>query len=158
MSRNEIVVGVDESEAGRAALVWALEQAVLRGATVLAVNVWSHEPLSDFAFTTPDEVREGSRKLLEEAVAFARERVPAAVGVQTRSVSGSPSVRLLEADEDATMLVVGSHRGGLLREVMLGSCSAACIRHAIVPVVVIPPPDRVRHHHTEVEQPIAPTY
>ncbi|SDM35798.1 universal stress protein [Allokutzneria albata] len=157
MSRNEIVVGVDENESGRAALVWALEEAALRGATVLAVNAWNHEPLSDFAFTSAEAVREGSRTLLAEAVAAAREQVPAAVAVETRSVSGSPSVRLLEAAEDAALLVVGSHRGGLLREVMLGSCAAACVRHATVPVVVIPPPNRVARKHVEVERPIAPT-
>ena len=61
-----IVVGVDDSEAGRAALVWAMEEAVLLGATVTAVNVWSHEPLSDFAFTTVDAVREASEKLLDD--------------------------------------------------------------------------------------------
>ncbi|SDM42815.1 universal stress protein [Allokutzneria albata] len=158
MSSNEIVVGVDESEAGRAALVWAMEEAVLRGATVTAVNVWSHEPLSDFAFTTTDAVREASEKLLDDAVAAAREKVTTAVGVQHVSVSGSPTTRLLEAAENAALLVVGSHRGGLVREVMLGSCSAACVRHATVPVVVIPPPNRVHRRHVETEQPIVPTY
>ncbi|MFB9905384.1 universal stress protein [Allokutzneria oryzae] len=148
MSRNEVVVGVDESESGHNALVWALEEAVLRGSTVLAVNVWSHEPMSDFAFTSLGAVRQASEMLLDKALARAREQVPTAVGVRTWSVSGSPSTRLLEAAEDAALLVVGSHRGGLLREMVLGSCSAACVRHATVPVVVIPPPNRVRRHHS----------
>ncbi|MFB9907619.1 universal stress protein [Allokutzneria oryzae] len=158
MSRSTIVVGVDESESSHAALVWALREAVIRGATVLAVNVWSHEPLSDFAFTSVEAVRQASRTLLADAVDQAREHVPAAVWVETSSVSGNPSVRLLEAADDAELLVVGSHRGGLLREVMLGSCSSACVRHATVPVVVIPPPGRDRHHKHEAEPPIVPTY
>ncbi|MGQ0719307.1 MAG: universal stress protein [Pseudonocardiales bacterium] len=38
----------------------------------------------------------------------------------------------------AAMLVVGRHRGGLLRQAVLGSVSAVCVRHATCPVVVIP--------------------
>ncbi|WP_143261730.1 universal stress protein [Allokutzneria sp. NRRL B-24872] len=158
MNGNEIVVGVDESEAGRAALVWAMEEAVTRGATVTAVNVWSHEPLSDFAFTSVEAVRAASTELLDDAVTAARAKVTTAVGVRKVSVSGSPATRLLVASEDAALLVVGSHRGGLLREIVLGSCAAACVRHATVPVVVIPPPDRLPRKHFEIEHPIAPTY
>jgi hypothetical protein len=36
------------------------------------------------------------------------------------------------------MLVVGRHQGGLIRQALVGSVSAVCVRHAICPVVVIP--------------------
>ena len=54
------------------------------------------------------------------------------------SIEGDASRILPELSRGAAMLVVGRHRGGLVRQVLLGSVSAACVRHATCPVVVIP--------------------
>lgn len=45
---------------------------------------------------------------------------------------------LVEEAQDALMLVVGSGRKGILARAFLGSSSAYCVRHATVPVVVVP--------------------
>jgi hypothetical protein len=54
------------------------------------------------------------------------------------SVEGDPIRVLPELARGAAMLVVGRHRGGLAWQALLGSVSAACVRHATGPVVVIP--------------------
>lgn len=54
------------------------------------------------------------------------------------SVQGDPTSVLPEVARGAAMLVVSRHRGGLLRQAVLGSVSAVCVRHATCPVVVIP--------------------
>jgi nucleotide-binding universal stress UspA family protein len=54
------------------------------------------------------------------------------------SVRGDPASVLPEVARGAAMLVVSRHQGGLIRQALLGSVSAVCVRHAICPVVVIP--------------------
>jgi nucleotide-binding universal stress UspA family protein len=54
------------------------------------------------------------------------------------SIEGDPARVLPELARSAAMLVVGRHRGGLVRQTLLGSVSAVCVRHAVCPVVVIP--------------------
>jgi nucleotide-binding universal stress UspA family protein len=56
-----------------------------------------------------------------------------------------PAAEALEAQaRGASMLVVAPHSGGRLRQVLLGSTSAHCVRHATAPVVVLPQADE-RH-------------
>lgn len=48
------------------------------------------------------------------------------------------------ASEGAAMLVVASHTGHPVRQIVLGSTSKHCVRHTHAPVVVIPVTDRER--------------
>jgi hypothetical protein len=50
---------------------------------------------------------------------------------------------LVEAAHDAAMLVVGSGHKSLVARALLGSVSEYCVRHAKVPVVVVPDPARL---------------
>ena len=47
------------------------------------------------------------------------------------------------ADEDADLLVVGSHGHGVLADALLGSISNYVVHHSTVPVLVVPPPREV---------------
>jgi nucleotide-binding universal stress UspA family protein len=53
-------------------------------------------------------------------------------------MTGLPAAELIEASQDAELVVVGSHGAGRLRRLMLGSVSAQVSQHARCPVVVIP--------------------
>jgi len=135
-----IVVGVDDSEAGLRALDWAIDEALLRGCEVRALTVWAIEPAVDTAWTPPEEIRESYQARLDAIVREAtadRDEVPPIV---TETVEGPPARALVEAARDASLLVVATHRGQRLRKALLGSVSAACVRHATVPVVVVRPP------------------
>ncbi|MGH3846257.1 MAG: universal stress protein [Pseudonocardiaceae bacterium] len=59
--------------------------------------------------------------------------------VTCNSVEGDPMRILPELARGAAMLVVGRHREGAIRQALLGSVSAVCVRHVPCPVVVIPP-------------------
>ncbi|MET9000652.1 universal stress protein [Amycolatopsis sp. NPDC004169] len=48
-ARGRIVVGVDGSDAGTAALVWAAGQAAIGGAELDVVTVWLHDAMLDDA-------------------------------------------------------------------------------------------------------------
>jgi nucleotide-binding universal stress UspA family protein len=141
--RTDIVVGVDDSESSVAALVWAIREARIRGSRVRALHAWRHEPLAEFAFADPEDAIRASNELLDRQIGLAVAQAGDDVEVSARGVPGTPAAVLLAEVAEGELLVVGSHRGGFLRQVVLGSCSAACLRHAHTPVVVIPPPVRV---------------
>src|SRR5215469_17949254 len=113
-----IVVGIDGSHNATAALSWAMAEAAVRKAdlTVIAVNsvpagYWSKTPV-----TMPgDQERVGEiRKSAEEAVSKAAAELgsqqPASVSLVARS--GFPAKTLIDASEDADLVVVGSRGGG----------------------------------------------
>ena len=61
------------------------------------------------------------------------------LGVHVRLGDPVDGLLQLAADLDAAMLVVGSHGHGPLGRAVLGSVSAACVRRAGCPVVVVTP-------------------
>jgi nucleotide-binding universal stress UspA family protein len=142
-AKGRIVVGVDGSDAGTAALVWAAGQAAASGAGLEVVTVWLHDAMLDDASVnrTLEEARRVHFHELEELVTAVTKDLP---GVAARCLApdGDPAEILIDRAKDATMLVVGSHGKGKLREVLAGSVSSACLRRATCPVAVIPPPAR----------------
>ena len=136
-----IVVGVDGSECSQHALRWAVEEATLRRATLVAVHVW-HEPyaamVGPFAAVPPmpELYEEAAQRVLDEAVA-AVDTAALTEPVVSHLVPGQPAAGLLEAAEGATLLVVGSRGRGGFSTLLLGSVSHQVINHARCPVVVV---------------------
>ena len=119
-----IVVGVDGSAAGVAALGWAAAEAARCGCDLEAVVVTETE--------NPETLHQ---------VQAAEVRYPAVRMHYVRAV-GAPGPALVVAARGAAMLVVGSRGHGRLAGALLGSVSAYCTAHADCPVVVVPDPDR----------------
>jgi nucleotide-binding universal stress UspA family protein len=142
--RGRIVVGVDDSEQAAAALRWALEEGVLRDATVEVVHSWS-PPLSALPFGATlvipvDEaaVDATARTEVDELIERALEDVDGSPPEIMRTIlPGSPAATLVEVAEDADLLVVGSHGRTGLSRLVLGSVAMACVNHAACPVVVV---------------------
>jgi len=141
-NRHRIVVGIDGSQASREALVWALRQAELTGASIDAVIAW-HRPV------VVGGMPYGPLALLEEsdfdrfAETTLTNSIRAVVGAGSR-VSIRPVIRqgnaaqvLLDAGDGADLLVVGSRGHGGFAEALLGSVSQHCVHHASCPVVII---------------------
>ncbi|MCW2622997.1 MAG: UspA domain protein, partial [Frankiales bacterium] len=115
--RQRIVVGVDGSECGAAALEWAVRQAVLLGATLDAVACW-HLPamaasgggFGAYVDISALDLAGPTSEMLDKAVAGALHHVPGsdAITVRTSVVGSSPARALLQAAEGADLLVVGS--------------------------------------------------
>ncbi|MGW4057642.1 universal stress protein [Amycolatopsis sp. NPDC004747] len=142
-AKGRIVVGVDGSDAGTAALVWAAGQAAASGAELDVVAVWLHDAMLDDASVnrTLEEARRVHVHELEKLVTAVTKDF---TGVTARcsAPDGDPAGVLTDRAKDATMLVVGSHGKGKVRAALAGSVSSACLRHANCPVAVIPPPAR----------------
>jgi nucleotide-binding universal stress UspA family protein len=133
-----IVVGVDGSPAATAALRWALDEAAVRGCAVHVVNAWDYEPLADWAETAEQRTRALSEALVEATIGEAMVGRSDSPVLVRRCLRGGAAEVLESAARDGDLLVVASHTGHRLRDVVLGSTSAHCVLHATVPVLVMP--------------------
>ncbi|MFE7890293.1 universal stress protein [Streptomyces sp. NPDC057412] len=125
-----VVVAVDGSPQGERALEFAVAEADLRGAELLAVHVWQ----PDYA---PAGTRvEAAERLLALAVAGFAERYPDVV-VRQQVLSGEPREMLIEASRNAQLVVVGARGRGGFAGLLLGSVSQAVLHHAHCPVTVV---------------------
>jgi len=139
----KIVVGIDTSDGGRSALVWALREAALRGAAVEAVHAWfpswaegfNTEWMSDREFFEKEIRTELGRTIADAQVEADTTIEPTLVLVAGESAARS----LIDAAADASLLVVGSRGRGGFAGLTLGSVSTACVHHGHCPVVVVRP-------------------
>lgn len=137
----QLIVGVDGSEGGAAALRQAVKEAALHGWEVVAFMAWNYldqphlgpEPRFDPEFDD-DQALEVLAKAVEQAIG-----PEAAAQVRLQVVTDLPARALLERADDAELLVVGARGLGGFRTLLLGSVSDQCLQHAPVPVMVVRP-------------------
>ncbi|KPN16285.1 MULTISPECIES: universal stress protein [Arthrobacter] len=140
--RKPIVVGVDGSALSLVALRTARRLADLLQCRIEAVTVWSYP----VALAVPIASSEWSPRVEAESIlddtvqeAFG-EDLPE--GLQKTVVSGQPVPVLVEASNDAEMLVLGSRGRGGFAGLLLGSVSSAAAAHAHCPVLIVHPTER----------------
>jgi nucleotide-binding universal stress UspA family protein len=135
-----VVVGVDGSAGSAAAISTAFAEASRRDADLVAVHAWAlpmrdTSPASDgYEALVAQGEREGT-ELVERALVPARAMFPG-VPVTVRLGDGSPAGELVEASDEAQLVVVGSRGLGNLRGLVLGSTAHALIHHARCPVLI----------------------
>ena len=139
-----IVVGIDGSPGSRAALSWAIDEALGRHAALELVHAWralhpaatvgdeSAHPAADAVLTA----RIYGDELLSAAVGHVKVAAPA-MEVTSHLIEGRPSAVLLEAATGADMLVVGCRGAGGFHGMQLGSVSLHAVAHAACTVVVV---------------------
>ncbi|RJQ85498.1 universal stress protein [Amycolatopsis panacis] len=136
-----IIVGVDGSPHGDAALRWALGVAAQPGDRVHAVVVRPAEgllPGTSFALQ-PHGRQPSTEPLPRDHVSSIRQEYPDAPEVTVTTSRGDPATELVTAATDADLLVVGARGTGPARELLLGSVSRECVRYSRCPVVIITP-------------------
>jgi nucleotide-binding universal stress UspA family protein len=134
----QVVVGVDGSDPGRAALRLAAAEAARRRATLRVVCAYEPAWPSSLYSVSPDVerlVRERAEQVAREAAHDAR-RFAFDIEVVGEAVAGDPGEVLIDAADSAALLVIG-HRGqGGFASLMLGAVSHMVAMHARVPVLV----------------------
>jgi nucleotide-binding universal stress UspA family protein len=149
-----IVVGVDGTLASEAALVFALREGARRGGAVEVVTAWAFpHPYDEVA--RPDSMerlRAHAERTQDATVTAGLRRIDTPPVVSRSVVEGAPGQVLLAASKDADYLVVGTGHKGAATRFLLGSVSQYCVRHATVPVMVVPMPARLAGHRTAVSE------
>ena len=147
-----IVVGVDGSAPSVKALRWALGEARAHGARLQALYAFDHSPSwsvyayaeSGVAVPPPEEFEETAEQAQRRAEGLLHsvldevEDAAFGVDVEARAVmERRPAAALLEAAQEADLVVVGSRGRGGFVGLLLGSVSQQIIQHAPCPVVVV---------------------
>ena len=138
-----IVVGVDGSKGSHEALLFAVEEARLRGARVRAVMAsfvtsLAYSGMSGFGpDIDPTQLEDASRAALDTAVDAIGEQ--ADVEIERVLDFGQPAQVLIEEGRGAELLVVGPRGHGGFVGLLLGSVSHECALHASCPVVIVHP-------------------
>ncbi|MCX4459747.1 universal stress protein [Streptomyces sp. NBC_01340] len=140
-----VVLAVDGSEAGQAAVEFAFAEAALRRAPLVALHVWN--TWSERAYEGPgdpltavvvdaEHLRQAEQDLLADAVAPLEEVFPQ-VAVERRLVRSRIRPALIDASRSAQLVVTGARGRGGFTGLLLGSVSQALLHHAHCPVTVV---------------------
>lgn len=147
--RRLLVVGIDGTDAGVAALAWAAGQARGSGARVLAVAVCVPPPVvaggPEVGGAAIAQSMLGGEELTAAAEAWLTEAITALPAearpiVERQVAHGDAATALLDAAQEAELLVLGNHRRGAITSALVGSVAQSCAHHAECPLVLVPGP------------------
>jgi nucleotide-binding universal stress UspA family protein len=139
VERAPVLVGIDGSPASEAATAIAFGEASRRGVGLMAVHAWTDPWVSgsraSFQDSRWDARLSEQEEILAERLAGWHERYPD-VAIHRTVEIGDPARWLIDASQQAQLLVVGSHGCSRFRGSLLGSVGAAAVTKAHIPVIV----------------------
>lgn len=131
-----VVVGVDGSPTGDAALAFAFDYASRHGRAVLAVFCWPPDIIAAMQWRPEQPAPERAERWLAEAVAGWQEKFPE-VEVHRAVVRDHPVAGLVHESTAQELLVVGGRAAHARTASLLGSVSQGVLHHATCPVAVV---------------------
>jgi nucleotide-binding universal stress UspA family protein len=140
----KLIAAVDLSRASSYIVEAVHRVALATDAEVTVLHVVTPLPgMADPEFTPAAEVQELTSRFLDEQDQLAdlvQQLIDVGVDASALLRVGQPAKTILREAErqDAELIVVGSHGRGLLFDALVGSVSAEILRHAAVPVLVVP--------------------
>jgi nucleotide-binding universal stress UspA family protein len=139
-----VVVGLDRSDQGRAAVEYAAARAVRRHRPLRVVHAFepSQYAVASTAGWAPDlhgVLRNSAQRLVDETTEVLAMVYPD-LEVQTRLEPGSAVEMLVEESEHAETVVVGSRGSGGFTDLVIGSTTLHVASQARCPVVAVPSP------------------
>lgn len=151
MPTSRVIVGIDDTEPGLAALAAATMLARCQGAQLIAVRAWAlglprhggrrmrhlSHPHVILSFSGAEQCQ-AARALVRTAFRSAVGAMPDDVTVTIETPQGDPGATLLAMAGAGDVIVVGTQRGHRMQRLVHGSVSRYCARHARCPVVVVP--------------------
>ena len=145
-----VLVGVDGSDAGVAALRWAVDHARARKAAVVAMHAWQ-PPMPAYAVAEmsgavylpdtndPAVYAEAARDVVCHAIQAAGADRQPAVDITARIETGPAAAVLATQTRHAAILVIGRGHHSALGQLLDGSVLSAALQHADCPIVIVPP-------------------
>jgi nucleotide-binding universal stress UspA family protein len=140
MTPNEIIVGLDDSPSGKAALGWAVRQAVLAGSVLRAIHVldWPYGLDSDPVMNTPQPSQDEIDESYRSSITAVFKQPNPHPDWRLEFARGDAGPVLVRESKDAQLLVVGTREHVGLGRLLVGSISHYCLTHATCPVVAVP--------------------
>jgi len=152
-SGERIIVGVDDSPGGLAALRWAVDRARSSHAELIAVRAWAlglprhggrrrrgSRPQRIVVAFDGAEQRAAAAKVIRRAFHIVSGGLPSGTAVRIETPEGDPGSALTAlAGRDGDVLVVGRRPGHPAMRAVHGSVSRYCSTHSSCPVLVIQP-------------------
>ena len=137
-----IVVGIDGSEGGAAALEFAAHEAAVHKARLRAITVWGI-PYAAYAggLMPPTDLSETMRLEAEDIAKAAAEHaveLEPSVYCEHEALEGHPAEVLANESRDASLVVVGSRGHGGFASLLLGSTSHQVAQHSSCAVAIVP--------------------
>lgn len=139
-----IAVGIDFSDLAEPVLKRAAELAKALDAHLHLVHIYAPEPdfvgYAEYAYPGEDERDEELREEKKKIREWIDELKKGGIEASGYMREGDTVHGLLEFAEKrgARMLVIGTHGRGFVERMLLGSVAEGIIRHATLPVVVVP--------------------
>lgn len=130
-----VVIGVDGSPHGDAALRWALDEARAHGGEAVAVLAWQMPFISNPVAFDHDELEQAGREFLTGRLRLVAPspQVPLTPVI----AEGDPAEVLVAASDDANLLVVGTRGRSPFMGAVLGAVSVRCAAAARCPVTSV---------------------
>lgn len=145
---DHILVGIDGTDAGDAALRWSLDEAATRHVDLVAVHAWRPPVDADFSWADPSLKTESdsviqAELVIEEALLRVARRSPSEAGPSPSKlrmvVLPGPAAQVLEEQaRSAALLVLGRRDETAASRAMHGSVVSAALHHVDCPVVIVP--------------------
>jgi len=141
-ANDPVTVGVASDDSSDGAVLFAADEAAQTSTGLRLVHSWLM-PTPSFEDGTviaapPDAVIEDHRKILEHAVQRVAREHPT-LSIRSELVRDSRSAALLRFDGRSSLIVVGSHRRGVLIGSLLGSVGQEIMWRAECPICIVPP-------------------
>ncbi|MBJ7336106.1 universal stress protein [Mycolicibacterium sp.] len=130
-----VLVGIDGSPTSELATAIAFDEASRRGVDLVALHAWGERGSYAAPGLNRPVLEQEETEVLAERLAGWQEHYPD-VSVRRLVAHGQPARLLVEASEDAQLLVVGSHGRGGFAGMLLGSVSSAVVQVVETPVIV----------------------
>lgn len=140
MASGPVVLGLVDAADSLAAGRVAVAEAEKRGVPLMAIYAWDIAPeLGDFGAVVrldPEQTKQDLDAMLDELLAPLLDGHPD-VQVDRRVVQATPRAALVEASQQASLIVMGSRGLGGFAGLLLGSVSRAVTRESECPVIVV---------------------
>ena len=149
MRTRAIIVGTDGTDTSRAAVDWAAREAQRRHLPLRIMHTYEWES-GEAYYGIGNEYLEVNRSHAEAVTAAAADQartLAPEIEIDRDTVIGYPSTQLLDASQDAELIVLGSRGRGGFAGLRLGSVSQRVATHATCPVVVVPGSNHVSDGH-----------
>jgi nucleotide-binding universal stress UspA family protein len=103
----------------------------------VAKSYWGGIPVTGPADTALlGQLRQAAEEMTHKAVSRLGDAQPASVKVH--AVNGFVVKELVDASQDADLVVVGARGGSGFTRLLMGSVSSEVVQHSVCPVVIVP--------------------